>query len=71
MGEREEGDTGEGHVGDAAVLRAAGAGLALVARFLAGLDQLLGPHGHEPWRWSEKPQLVGEIEAQARSPWAR
>jgi len=48
MREREEGDTGEGHVGDAAVLGAAGAGLALVARFLAGLDQLLGPHGHEP-----------------------
>jgi hypothetical protein len=40
MGEGDEGYTGEGHIGDAAVLRAAGA---LLARLLAGFDQVLCP----------------------------
>lgn len=48
-GEREEGGAGEGHVGDAAVLRAAGARLALLPRLPTGFDQLPGPHGHKPW----------------------
>lgn len=47
-GERQEGDPRERHVGDAAVPRAARAGLALGSRLLAGLDQRLGPHGHKP-----------------------
>lgn len=47
MGERDEGYTGEGHVGDAAVLRAAGARLSLLARLLAGFDQLLRPHSYK------------------------
>jgi hypothetical protein len=55
MGERDEGYTREGHVGDAAVLRAAGARLSLLARLLAGFDQLLRPHSYKPCKRNEKP----------------
>lgn len=65
-GEREESDAGEGHVHGAAVLRAAGAGLAFGPRLLTGLDEVLGPDGHKPWR-RRNPRSGGEMDAGMRS----
>lgn len=54
-GDCKERDTGQRHVGDAAVLRAAVARLALLPHLLTGLDELLGLHRHKPWTPNGKP----------------